>query len=159
MEIEGQFDFLDKIPQEKEDNEFRIDKPIRLIELFAGYGSQSFALDYLGADYESWKICEWAVKSIQAYKDGHCGDDTTDYSVGMSKSELIDWLAAKGVSQNYNEPMSYEQIKRLGEDKLRQIYNNIKATKNLVNIQQVRGGDLEITNTDKYTYILTYSFP
>lgn len=52
-------------------NRFRIDKPIRLIELFAGYGSQSLALKYLGANYESWKICEWAVKSIKAYKDLH----------------------------------------------------------------------------------------
>ena len=50
---------------------FVIEKPIRLIELFAGYGSQHFALEYLNADFESWKICEWAIKSIQAYKDNH----------------------------------------------------------------------------------------
>ena len=55
--------------------------------------------------------------------------------------------------------MSYEQVKRLGERKARIIYNNIQATHNLVNIQQVKGGDLEITDTDKYEYILTYSFP
>ena len=47
---------------------FKFTKPIRLIELFAGYGSQSLALDYLGADYESFCICEWAVNSILAYK-------------------------------------------------------------------------------------------
>ena len=39
------------------------------------------------------------------------------------------------------------------------IYNNIKATHNLVNIQQVHGEDLEITDTDKYCYVMTYSFP
>lgn len=50
-------------------NKFKINKPIRLIELFAGYGSQHFALKYLGVWFESWKICEWAVKSIQSYKD------------------------------------------------------------------------------------------
>jgi hypothetical protein len=55
--------------------------------------------------------------------------------------------------------MTYEQIKRFGEQKQRQIYNNICATHNLVNIQQVKGGDLEITDIDKYEYILTYSFP
>ena len=32
--------------------EFKIDKQIRLIELFAGYGSQHFALEYLGANFE-----------------------------------------------------------------------------------------------------------
>ena len=32
---------------------FKIDKPIRLIELFAGIGSQAKALQRLGADFES----------------------------------------------------------------------------------------------------------
>lgn len=42
----------------------KITKPIRLIECFAGYGSQALALKYLGVDFEHWKIAEWAVKSI-----------------------------------------------------------------------------------------------
>lgn len=134
-------------------------KLIRLIELFGGYGSQALALKYLGVNFEHWKLCEWAVKSIQAYKDIHFKDDNKDYSKDLTKEELIEFLTNKGISQNYNEPMTKEQVKRLGEDKLRTIYNNIKATHNLVNIQQVKGGDLEIMNTDKYEYILTYSFP
>lgn len=59
----------------------------------------------------------------------------------------------------YNEPLTKEQIKRLGEKEQRKIYNNILATHNLVNIQQVRGIDLKIEDTDKYDYFLTYSFP
>ena len=55
--------------------------------------------------------------------------------------------------------MNMGQIKRLNEKQARTIYNNIQATHNLVNIQQVKGKDLEITDTDKYDYILTYSFP
>ena len=35
----------------------------------------------------------------------------------------------------------------------------IKAINNLVNIQQVTGKDLDIIDTDKYCYIMTYSFP
>lgn len=138
---------------------FKIDKPIRLVELFAGYGSQAFSLDYLGVKYESWKICEWAVKSIQAYKDAHFTDDNTDYSATLSKTEIVDYLVSKGISANYNEPMTYEQVNRLGEQKQRQIYNNIIATHNLVNIQQVKGEDLEIIDTEKYCYLMTYSFP
>jgi DNA (cytosine-5)-methyltransferase 1 len=138
---------------------YKINKPIRLIELFGGYGSQHFALEYLGANFQQWKLCEWAVKSIQAYKDAHFKDDNTDYSKDLSKEELIEYLANKGISANYNEPMTKEQVKRLGEDKLRTIYNNIMATHNLVNIQQVKGEDLEIVDTDKYEYIITYSFP
>ena len=45
----------------------KIKKPVRLIELFAGYGSQALALKYLGVPFEHWRICEWAYKSIIAY--------------------------------------------------------------------------------------------
>ena len=140
-------------------NNFVIDKPIRLIELFGGYGSQAFALKYLGANFEHWKLCEWAVKSIQAYKDAHFQEDNTDYSKDLTDEQVLNYLFNKGISQNYNEPMTYEQIKRLGSQKQRQVYNNIKATHNLVNIQQVKGSDLEIVEADKYCYVMTYSFP
>lgn len=138
---------------------FMFDKPIRLIELFAGYGSQHLALSALGVPFESWKICEWAVKSIQAYKDLHFSNDNFDYSAQLSDSQIIDYLAEKGISANYNEPMTKQQIQRLQADKRRVIYNNIFATHNLVNIQQAKGIDLDIKDTDKFTYIMTYSFP
>ena len=137
---------------------FKIDKPIRLIELFAGYGSQALALKYLNIPFEHWKICEWAIKSIQAYKDIHFIDDT-DYSKTLNKEQLQEFLFNKGISSNYNEPMNREQINRLNESNLRTIYNNIVATHNMVNIQQVKGEDLEIVDTDKYCYIMCYSFP
>ena len=138
---------------------YKIDKKIRLIEFFGGYGTFSFALKYLGADYESYKLCEWAVKSIKAYHNAHHKDDNTDYSKDLTKEEIIDYLANKGISSNYNEPMSKEQVERLSEVNLRNIYNDIKATNNLVNIQQVKGSDLEIVDKDKYEYVLTYSYP
>ena len=138
---------------------YKITKPIRLIEFFAGYGSQALALKYLNVPFEHWKICEWAVKSIQAYKDIHFEEDTKDYSKGIEIGQIKDFLLNKGISSNYNEPMTKEQINRLNEDNARTIYNNIQATNNLVNIQQVKGKDLEIVDTDKYDYILTYSFP
>ena len=127
----------------------------------SGYGSQALALKYLGVPFEHWKICEWAVKSIQAYKDIHFTNDNEDYSMlnNLYYEKLIDILYNYGISQNYNEPMTLEQIKRLGENQVRKIFNNIVATHNLVNIQKVKGYSLEIEDTDKYDYILTYSFP
>lgn len=136
---------------------YKIKKPIRLIELFSDYGSQALALKYLGINFEHWKICEWSIKSIQAYKDIHFTNQ--NYDSNLPKSDIIDYLFRKGISSNYNDPMSYSQIKRLSEKKLKLIYENIKITHNLVNIQQVKGKDLEIKDTDKYDYILTYSFP
>ena len=128
----------------------------------SGYGSQALALKYLGVEFEHWKICEWAVKSIQAYKDIHFTNDNTDYSKEQYATDLDllkNTLYQLGISSNYNEPMTEKQIDRLSENNLRTIYNNIVATHNLVNIQQVKGEDLEIVDTDKYDYILTYSFP
>ena len=140
-------------------NPFQITKPIRLIELFSGYGSQALALKYLNQPFEHWKTCEWAVKSIQAYKDIHFTNDDNDYSKGLTKEEVENYLFSKGISANYNSPMTYEQVKKLGEQKQREIYNNIQATHNLVNIQQVKGEDLELVDTDNHCYVMTYSFP
>jgi DNA (cytosine-5)-methyltransferase 1 len=69
------------------------------------------------------------------------------------------FLYVKGISSNYNEPMAKQQIERLSEEQVRKIYNNIRATHNLVNIQETSGELLEIKDKDKYDYILTYSFP
>lgn len=139
--------------------EFYFKKPIRLIEFFAGYGSQALALKELGVEFEHWRICEWAIKSIQAYKDNHFSDDTKDYSQHLTSDYIFNVLAEWGISQNYNEPLTLEQIKRLGEKECRKIYNNILSTHNLVNISRVKGRDLRIVDTDKYDYILTYSYP
>lgn len=142
-------------------DKYKITKPIRLIEFFAGYGSQALALKYLGVPFEHWKICEWAVKSIQAYKDIHFPNDNNNYFSQQPFGDdwLISWLYEKGISSNYNEPMSKDSIVRLGQDQRIKIYNNICATNNLVNIQQVKGKDLEMVDNDKYDYIWTYSFP
>ena len=139
--------------------EFRFRKPIRLIEMFSGYGSQALALQELGVEFQHWKICEWAVKSIQAYKDNHFSEDTKDYSQYFTSDYIFNVLAEWGISANYNEPLTLEQIKRLGDKECRKIYNNILSTHNLVNISRVKGRDLQIEDTDKYDYVLTYSFP
>ena len=138
--------------------QFKIDKPIRLIELFAGYGSQSLALKYLGVPIKHHKISEWAVKSIQAYKDLHYGDDNTDYSEGHNIEEIKQFLLGR-ISFDYSTPATEKQIDRLSENQARTIFNNMVATNNLGSITSIRGGQLEITDTDKYCYIMTYSFP
>ena len=138
---------------------FKIDKPIRLIEFFAGYGSQALALKYLNVPFEHWKICEWAIKSIQAYKDIHFTDSHLTINKDRTKEEMVDYLYKLGISSNYNEPMTKDQINRLNEEQLKTILENIAITHNLVNIQQVKGKDLQIADTNEYDYILTYSFP
>ena len=133
-----------------------IDKPIRLIELFSGIGAQHKALKQLTDQVESWKTCEWAYNSYCSYNAIHI-KDFTDYSQNLSKEELIEKV--RGTSTNYNEPLTDKQLKQKPIEWLRNAYNNIKATHNLINIMEVHGKDLEIVDTDKYEYIMTYSFP
>ena len=109
------------------DKPFKIDKPLRLITLFSGYDSQALALKYIGVPFEHYRTCEWAIPSIQALKDLHFENDDTDYSVGMSKAQLVETLYKLGVSADYNIPLTKEQLQRYGESKLRTIYNNIRA--------------------------------
>ena len=84
---------------------FVIDKPIRLIELFAGIGSQAKALKNLGADFEHYKVVEFDKYAIASYNAVH----GTNFDV--------------------------------------------------LDIRNVHASDLEITERDKYCYLLTYSFP
>ena len=134
----------------------RITKPIRLIELFAGIGSQFKALKVLTQNVESYKICEWAYNSYCSYNAIHI-KDYKDYSNGLTKEQLI--KKVKGTSLNYNEPLTDKQLASKPLEWLKKAYNNIVATHNLVNIMEIRGKDLEIVDTDKYEYIMTYSFP
>ena len=98
MEIQGNL-FETVMPR------FHIDKQIRLIELFAGIGSQFAALKRIGADVVSWKMCEIDKYACASFNAVH----GTDY-----------------------EP---------------------------TDITKIHAEDLEIVDTDKYCYIMTYSFP
>lgn len=142
-----------------DNNLFNIDKPIRLITLFSGYDSQALALKYLGVPFEHYRTCEWAVKSIQALHDLHFDTDTVDYAKDLTHAQLVEYLSNKGISMDYKKPMTKEQISRKPLEWLKTVYNNIKSTHNMVNIQQVHGEDLGIVDTDKHCYLMTYSFP
>jgi DNA (cytosine-5)-methyltransferase 1 len=137
---------------------YKITKPVRLIELFAGIGSQHQALKNLGVKIDRSTIVEWQVNSIQAYNDIHIRK-YDDHTQGLTKEDLAKRLSDYGVSIDYNQPAKIETLMRKGEEWLRNVYNNIINTNNKVNIMSVKGGHLNITETDKYDYILTYSFP
>lgn len=48
-----------------------ITKPIRLIELFAGYGSQAMALKRIGAKFEHYRVVEFNKYAIASYNAIH----------------------------------------------------------------------------------------
>lgn len=49
----------------------RITKPIRLIELFAGYGSQAMALKRVGARFEHYRVVEFDKYAVASYNAVH----------------------------------------------------------------------------------------
>lgn len=52
----------------------KVDKPIRLLEVFAGYGSQAMALENLGANFETYKVVEFDKYAIASYNAVHGTD-------------------------------------------------------------------------------------
>lgn len=129
-------------------------KKIRLYQFFAGIGAQAKALKNLGIEFEDYKIAEWAVPSIKAYNAIHT-KDFTDYSKDKTREEMLQIV--KNVSLDYNKPITEKQLMSKSDEWIKDIYNNIVATHNLVNIMNVHGKDLEIDTN--YTNIIFYSFP
>ena len=134
-------------------------KPIRLIELFSGIGAQASALSRLGYDFESYKTSDWEVNAVASYRAIHNPEDNTDYSKDLSIDEVTNALIKFSVSVDGKSPMTEEQIQHKNEEWKRTTYNNFRATNNVGSIVNIHAEDLEIVDTDKYTYIMTYSFP
>ena len=86
-------------------DKYKINKPIRLIELFGGIGAQAKALENINANFEIYKYCDFDKYAVCSYNAIH--------NTNFSPSDIT----------------------------------------------KISGKDLEIKDTDKYEYILTYSFP
>lgn len=65
--FEGQMSFFSAPP-------LKIDKPLRLIELFAGIGAQAKALENLGVPFEHYRICEFDKYAVKSYNAVHATD-------------------------------------------------------------------------------------
>ena len=130
---------------------------IRLIEFFAGMGCQAKGLDIIHADYEHWRTCEWSWQSIIAYNAIHI-KTTEDYSKPFSYDEILN--AIRGVSHDYNQPMTEKQLRAKGEEWARKVYNAMIGNNNFCpDISKLHAKDLDIEDKENNTYILTYSFP
>lgn len=65
-QIDGQISIFDSGK-----SKYKITKPIRLIELFAGIGSQAMALKELNANFEHYKVVEFDKYAIASYNAIH----------------------------------------------------------------------------------------
>lgn len=67
---------------------FQITKPLRLIELFAGVGSQAMAIRDLGINFEHYRVVEFDKYAIKSYNAIHNTDFTTTDIRSISGSDL-----------------------------------------------------------------------
>ena len=153
-EVDGQLSIFDLTMEE-----FKITKPIRLIELFAGVGSQAMALRDLGADFEHYKISEWEVSADASYNSIHNTKDFRNYGKCKTKEQIVRKLYKRGISNDGKTPMTYSEIKRKSYAWCLKVYNSFCQNQNLGSITKIKGSSLRIIDTDKYCYIMTYSFP
>lgn len=143
---------------------YRLKGKIKVIELFAGIGSQIKALKLLEQaqgdkkefTVEHHKICEWAYNSYVMYNLIHT-KDFTDYSKDKTKEEMLERI--KGTSTDYNNPLTMDQLKKKPIEWIRKAYNSCVATHNLVDISNVKGRDLDFDDNVNQTIIMSYSFP
>ena len=140
-------------------DEFKIKNKIRLIELFAGIGSQAMALRELGADFEHYKISEWEVSADASYNAIHNKMDFRNYGKGKTKEQLVRKLYKKGISNDGKTPMSYSEIKKKSYFWCLKVYNSFCQNQNLGSITKIKGSSLRIIDTDNYCYLMTYTFP
>jgi DNA (cytosine-5)-methyltransferase 1 len=82
-EVDGQLSIFDLTMEE-----FKITKPIRLIELFAGVGSQAMAMRDLGADFEHYRVVEFDKYAIKSYNAIHGTDFLTMDITQVKGSDL-----------------------------------------------------------------------
>lgn len=106
--LDGQLNIYDWLATWDDDSKVKplsISKPIRMIELFAGYGSQAMAMKRLGVPFEHHFVCEFDKYALASYNAVHGTNFPT------------------------------------------------------MDIRDVKGVDLNITDVERFTYLLTYSFP
>lgn len=137
-------------------------KTIRLIELFAGYGSQLMALKRLAKEknikIESYRVSEWETGAIKSYTSVHHHCENFDID-NLSFDKVMDCLEKLVISYNGKVPMTRDEMKRRGEEWCKKILRDMIISKNLGSVTRITGDKLGIVDKDKYTYMMTYSFP
>ena len=135
-----------------------MNKKIRLIETFAGYGSQAMALKNLNIDFEHYKISEWNILANKSYNAIH-KPSNKKYDIHLNDDEIFNKLEELQISLDDKKCLNKNDFKRKGIDWCRQVYNEFEQNNNLGSITHIYAKDLQICDLDKYLYLFTYSFP
>ncbi len=124
---------------------------LRVFEAFAGIGAQASALKRLNINYEIVGISEWFVDAILCY-DQIQNDGKPEIEL-PTKEEQIDYLKQFTFSKDSVHPIN--DISKLSEDLISQLYKANIRTKNYGSIVDIGNGKIKMPETD----LLIYSFP
>lgn len=131
-----------------------MNKKINIVELFSGIGSQAKALQNIGFKINVLNTCEWDIHAFIAYDAIHNSSKILKKYENKTKDELIDILSKYTLSSDGKTAMNKKSLSFYNEEVLKRICSAIYRTKNLVDIESVKGSDMA-SNID----VLTYSFP
>lgn len=123
---------------------------VRLFEAFAGVGSQLMALKNIGIEVESVGISEWDINSILTYDSIHSENPDVDLTSGFSLAAVEEKLTDLGISSDGKNPLTDSKLKKMSEDKKRQILSAMIRTKNIGSIVGKKAPECDL---------FTYSFP
>ena len=124
---------------------------LKVFEAFAGIGAQASALKRLNIDYEVVGISEWFIDAILCY-DQIQNDGKPEIEL-PTKEEQIKYLKQFTFSKDSVHPI--EDISKLNEDLISQLYKANKRTNNYGSIVDIANEKIEMPDID----LLTYSFP
>lgn len=129
-------------------------KKFKIVELFSGIGSQARALKNIGINIDVQATCEWDIHAFVAYDAIHNDEFILDSILQISKEEIIKKLSKYSLSNDGKTPMNARSLKMYDVITLKRILSAIIRTKNLVDINKVKGSEMP-----EFTDLLTYSFP
>lgn len=113
-------------------------KKIKMLESFAGYGSQSISLRDVGVDHEVVGISEIEPDAIIAY--GSIRFNLDDLHTDKTHEDMKKELMAKNVGWDFQKNKS--RIPRMKKDKLEMLYKFDKASNNFGDISLINPNDL-----------------
>lgn len=122
---------------------------LRVLENFAGYGSQSIALDNLNIENEVVGISEIEPDAIIAY--AAIRGCNLNKAINISTDDMKKILMDKNVGYDFQKNKS--KIPRMKKDKLIQLFNADQFSKNLGDISIIKPQDVPQHD------LFTYSFP
>lgn len=140
-----------------EDYKLPKDRPVRLVEMFAGIGTQKMAFDAAGIDCEVIAIVEIDKYALLSYAAAH-----TDYLEArstyfkeneISHKEMLNSLQNKNVGFNFITGR-FTIDENTNIETLRNYYLADKLSKNLGDVSKLKGAKLP-----KGIDVLTYGFP